>query len=298
MGTQLSELHTGYRAYSRQAAARGPVPAQLARLRVRLRAADAGRALRLPLRRGRPCATIYFDEASSVSFQQRRRLRPQDRCGGRRAPGAAPPRASLRGPRVPGVKRVCVFSGFEPGRSTPPTAPPPHRPRPATSPTAASSSSTARAHVALMGVLADAALAARRRSHRRDPAVARRPRDRAPGLGDLRVVDSMHERKAQMAELADALRRAARRRRHARGALRGLHVEPARPARQAARSASTCAATSTASCAFSTMRSTERFVTRESRAMLLVGEDLDALLDGLAGWQAPSQPKWIDRAQS
>ena len=42
----------------------------------------------------------------------------------------------------------------------------------------------------------------------------------------------------------------------------------------------------------------ERFVTRAHRAMLLVGEQLDPLLDGLAGWQAPSQPKWIDRAQS
>ena len=32
--------------------------------------------------------------------------------------------------------------------------------------------------------------------------------------------------------------------------------------------------------------------------MLLVSEDLGELLDGLAGWEAPSQPKWIDRAQS
>jgi predicted Rossmann-fold nucleotide-binding protein len=42
----------------------------------------------------------------------------------------------------------------------------------------------------------------------------------------------------------------------------------------------------------------ERFVTPQHRAMLLVSDDLDALLDGLAGWQAPAQPKWIDRAQS
>ena len=42
----------------------------------------------------------------------------------------------------------------------------------------------------------------------------------------------------------------------------------------------------------------ERFVTPQHRAMLLVREDLDELLDGLAGWEAPAQPKWIDRAQS
>jgi uncharacterized protein (TIGR00730 family) len=40
----------------------------------------------------------------------------------------------------------------------------------------------------------------------------------------------------------------------------------------------------------------ERFVTPEHRAMLLVGERLDALLDGLDRWEAPAQPKWIDRA--
>ena len=42
----------------------------------------------------------------------------------------------------------------------------------------------------------------------------------------------------------------------------------------------------------------ERFVTREHRAMLLVRDDLDGLLDALAGWSAPAQPKWIDRTQS
>ena len=32
--------------------------------------------------------------------------------------------------------------------------------------------------------------------------------------------------------------------------------------------------------------------------MLLVEEQLDALLDGLAAWGAPSQPKWIDRSEA
>ena len=42
----------------------------------------------------------------------------------------------------------------------------------------------------------------------------------------------------------------------------------------------------------------ERFVTPKHRAMLLVSEDLGELLDGLAAWEAPTQPKWIDRSQS
>ena len=49
-----------------------------------------------------------------------------------------------------------------------------------------------------------------------------------------------------MAELSDGVRGAARRRRHARGADRGLHLEPARPARQADGRAQRARATTTA----------------------------------------------------
>ena len=52
LGTELTDLHTGYRAYGRELLLTVPVPAQLARLQLRLRAADAGFALRLPDRRG------------------------------------------------------------------------------------------------------------------------------------------------------------------------------------------------------------------------------------------------------
>ena len=58
--------------------------------------------------------------------------------------------------------------------------------------------------VGLMGLLADAALAAKGKvtgiipSHLRDAEVAH------PGVSELVVVDSMHERKRQMAERADA----------------------------------------------------------------------------------------------
>jgi uncharacterized protein (TIGR00730 family) len=95
------------------------------------------------------------------------------------------------------------------------------------------------ASVGLMGAVADAALEGGGRVIGVIPQ-SLVDREVAHGaLSDLRVVDSMHERKAVMAE---------------------------------------------------------RFVTPANRAMLLVGEDLGELLDGLAGWEAPAQPKWIDRA--
>ena len=127
LGTELSELHTGYRAFSRKLLLDGAVPAQLARLRVRHRAADAGRALRLPLPRGAVRDDLLQRGVVGV-VPAGRRLRSQDAVG-RRAPGPAPP-GHLAVQEVPGVKRVCVFSGLEPGRATSPTAPPRVRPRP------------------------------------------------------------------------------------------------------------------------------------------------------------------------
>ena len=57
------------------------------------------------------------------------------------------------------------------------------------------------------------------------------------GLTDLRVVGSMHERKALMADARRRVRRAARRLRHARRADRDHHLAPARAAREADRAA-------------------------------------------------------------
>ena len=34
------------------------------------------------------------------------------------------------------------------------------------------------------------------------------------------------------------------------------------------------------------------------QAELVPRVDLEELLDGLAAWEAPTQPKWIDRSQS
>ncbi len=59
-------------------------------------------------------------------------------------------------------------------------------------------------NVGLMGVLADAALAAGGEVIGIIPAVLAEREIAHQGLSDLRIVDSMHTRKAMMAELADA----------------------------------------------------------------------------------------------
>ena len=117
------------------------------------------------------------------------------------------------------------------------------------------------------------------------------------GLEDLRIVDSMHERKAVMAELADAFVALP----GGVGTLEelfevytwnqlGLHAKPL--------GLFNVRGYFDGLARFLDHATAERFVTPQHRAMLLVSEDLGELLDGLAGWEAPAQPKWIDRAQS
>ena len=153
------------------------------------------------------------------------------------------------------------------------------------------------AHVGLMGAVADAALEG---SGRVIGVIPQSLVDREiahPGVGDLRVVDSMHERKAVMAELADAFVALP----GGVGTLEelfevytwnqlGLHAKPL--------GLFNVRGYFDGLARFLDHATAERFVTPQHRAMLLVSEDLDELLDGLAGWEAPSQPKWIDRAQS
>jgi uncharacterized protein (TIGR00730 family) len=117
-----------------------------------------------------------------------------------------------------------------------------------------------------------------------------------PGLGDLRVVESMHERKAVMAELSDAFVALP----GGTGTLEelfevytwnqlGLHAKPL--------GLFNVRGYYDALARFLDHAVQERFVTREHRAMLLVDEGLDDLLDGLDAWKPPVQPKWIDRSQ-
>ena len=116
-------------------------------------------------------------------------------------------------------------------------------------------------------------------------------------LSDLRVVDSMHERKALMAELADAFVALP----GGVGTLEelfeiytwnqlGLHAKPL--------GLFNVRGYFDGLARFLDHAVEERFVTPKHRAMLLVSEELDELLDGLAAWEAPAQPKWIDRTQT
>jgi len=193
------------------------------------------------------------------------------------------------------VKRVCVFSGSSPGADLAYRA----------AATDLGQVLAARgielvyggAHVGLMGTLADAALEA---GGRVTGVIPRSLVDREiahPGLSDLRIVDSMHERKAEMAQLADAFVALP----GGVGTLEelfevytwnqlGLHAKPL--------GLLNVRGYFDGLVRFLDHAVEERFVTRENRAMLLVGEELGALLDGLAAWEAPAKPKWIDRAQS
>jgi uncharacterized protein (TIGR00730 family) len=193
------------------------------------------------------------------------------------------------------VRRVCVFSGSSPGADIA------YR-------TAAADLGHALAergievvyggaHVGLMGRVADAALEG---GGQVIGVIPRSLVDREiahPDVSDLRIVDSMHERKAQMAELSDAFVALP----GGVGTLEelfeiytwnqlGLHAKPL--------GLFNVRGYFDGLARFLDHAVTERFVTPKHRAMLLVSEDLGGLIDGLAGWEAPTQPKWIDRSQS
>ena len=193
------------------------------------------------------------------------------------------------------MKRVCVFSGSSPG------ADPAYR----AAATDLGHQLAERgielvyggAHVGLMGVVADAALADGGRVTGVIPQSLVDREIAHPAVADMRVVESMHERKALMADLADGFVALP----GGMGTLEelfevytwtqlGLHSKPLGLLDVRSYYAKLVA--------FLDHAVEERFVTPHHRAMLLVSEHLDELIDGLDGWQAPRQPKWIDRAQS
>ena len=190
------------------------------------------------------------------------------------------------------MKRVCVFCGSSPG------ARPGYR-----AAAEALGAAVARrglglvyggAHVGLMGVVADAALAAGGEVLGVLPRALEAKELAHRGLSALYVVESMHERKALMAELSDAFVALP----GGIGTLEetfeawtwtqlGLHEKP-------------CALLDVDGYYASLQEFLERavadrFVRPEHRAMLLVENDAERLLDALAGWRAPSVEKWLDR---
>jgi uncharacterized protein (TIGR00730 family) len=153
------------------------------------------------------------------------------------------------------------------------------------------------AQAGLMGVLADAALDAGAEVIGVIPQALVDREIAHTGLSDLRVVGSMHERKALMAKLSDgfiALPGGV-------GTLEelfevytwtqlGLHAKPL--GLLDVRGYYTHLAT------FLDHAVAERFVTVEHREMLVVEERTEALLEAFRRWRPPAQAKWIDRSQA
>ena len=193
------------------------------------------------------------------------------------------------------MKRVCVFCGSSPGART--------SYRDAAERLGAAIATRGLglvyggAHVGLMGVVADAALAQRGEVIGVLPRALEARELAHRGLSELLVVDSMHERKARMAELSDCFIALP----GGIGTLEetfeawtwtqlGLHAKP-------------CALLDVDGYYAPLQRFldgavAERFVRSEHRSMLLVDDDPERLLDALASWRAPVVEKWLDRESS
>jgi len=194
------------------------------------------------------------------------------------------------------VNRVCVFCGSSPGA------------RPEYTETAQDLGSLlverglglvfGGAGVGLMGRLADAVMSEGGEAIGVIPQALVDREIAHLGLSDLRVVGSLHERKATMAELSDAFIALP----GGLGTLEelfevytwsqlGLHAKP-------------CALLNVAGyfdalAGFLDHAVAERFVTEHHRETLIVEEDPRALLDRLERFEpAELQPKWIDRSDT
>jgi uncharacterized protein (TIGR00730 family) len=152
------------------------------------------------------------------------------------------------------------------------------------------------ASVGLMGMLADAALAAGGRVIGVIPDALLRREVAHEGLSELRVVDTMHERKALMAELSDGVVAMP----GGFGTLEeffemltwaqlGLHAKP-------------CGLLNAAGyfdplLAFLDRTVQERFVRPAHRALIVSRASAGDLLDALTAFVAEPVDKWLDRAE-
>jgi hypoxanthine phosphoribosyltransferase len=154
------------------------------------------------------------------------------------------------------------------------------------------------AHVGLMGTLADTVLAEGGEAIGVIPRALVEKEIAHDGLSDLRVVGSMHERKALMADLSDAFVALP----GGLGTLEelleiytwaqlGLHQKP-------------CALLDVDGyyagiAAFLSHAVEERFLREEHRAMLIVEREPRTLIDRLSRFEPGAvQPKWIDRGET
>lgn len=151
--------------------------------------------------------------------------------------------------------------------------------------------------VGLMGVLADAALDAGGEVVGVIPRALDEREIGHRGLTELRIVESMHERKMTMADLSDAFVALP----GGVGTLEelvemltwaqlGLHSKP-------------CSLLDVDGyygplLAFLDHAVLEGFVRAEHRRLLLASSDPEELLDQLTTWDAPARPKWIDRTSA
>ena len=190
------------------------------------------------------------------------------------------------------MKRICVFCGSSPGA----------RPEYLAAATALGTALAERgidlvyggAHLGLMGAVADAARAGG--SHVIG-VIPRALADRGvghPGLEDLRIVESMHERKATMAQLSDGFIAMP----GGLGTLEevfealtwmqlGMHGKPV--------GLLNIVGYYDLLAAFLNHAAEERFIHGLHRAMLQVDDEINALLEKMTAFQPPQMAKWLDR---
>ena len=152
-------------------------------------------------------------------------------------------------------------------------------------------------HVGLMGVIADAVLAAGGEVTGVIPQALDDREIAHSGLTDLRVVDSMHTRKAMMADLSDAFIAMP----GGVGTFEeifeaitwtqlGVHRKPC--------GFLNVAGFYTPLIAFIDQAVTEGFIKSVHRAMIVVDDNPERLLDSLAAIELPDVPKWIRREET
>ena len=148
--------------------------------------------------------------------------------------------------------------------------------------------------VGLMGVLADAALAAGGQAIGVIPRALEAREVAHTGLTELRVVSSMHERKALMSELADGFLALP----GGIGTMEewfevwtwgqlGIHPKPLGMLNVAGYYDHLLA--------FFDRMVTDGFLPQTPRSMAIVGDDPETLLDRLAAYVPPRTEKWLDR---